>query len=114
MARDFSGSSRSEVVVVGRLGSKVQERVLPSGDRITIFSVVVDRPPRERHSEVSVDTIACSTATRAVVNRLTGLDPGTWVEATGVLRRRFWRTGTGLGSAMEVDVRRLQRVRASD
>ena len=48
-------------------------------------------PFEEEHSEL-----------RATVRR--------WVEAEGVLRRRFWKAGGGLGSAMEVDVRRVRAV----
>lgn len=56
----------SEVRLVGRVGRQVSERELPSGDSITVFSVVVDRAPRERHGKATVDTIACMTGSRAV------------------------------------------------
>lgn len=100
----------SEAVVIGRLGSKVIQRELPSGDVITAFTVIVDRPVRER-TTTKVDAIACQTLLSSVVNRLDRLDAGDMVRVEGTLRRRFWRAGAGLGSAMEVDVRRLVRVR---
>ena len=51
----------SEVTVVGRMGARVDVRELPSGDQVTIFTVVVDRPAREvaksSGRSVSVDSI---------------------------------------------------------
>ena len=109
--------SFSEVTVVGRLGARVAERELPSGDTVTVFTVVVDRSAREASTSgsrgVTVDSIACQSFRVAVSRRVQALAPGDWVRIEGALRRRFWRAGAGLGSAMEVDVRRLQRVRSS-
>ena len=106
----------ADVVLQGRLGSRVQERDLPSGDRITTFTIVVDRPPRVGRrqgggSVVRVDAIACQAVRADVVRRLGRLQPGQEVRAEGTLRRRFWRTSGGLGSAMEVEVSRLTVVR---
>ena len=104
--------SFSEATVVGRLGARVDQRELPSGDTVTIFTVVVDRPARERGPTGGhVDSIACQTFRAGVARRLDSLAAGDWVRVDGTLRRRFWRSGAGLGSAMEVDVRRLERVR---
>jgi single-strand DNA-binding protein len=103
-------SSSADVVLVGRLGAHVEERELPSGDTVTVFTIVVDRQrtAARQGSAVKVDAIACQAFRAAVVNRLGRLEPGQWVRAEGVLRRRFWRSGAGLGSAMEVEVSRLQ------
>ena len=103
-------SSSADVVLVGRLGAHVEVRELPSGDTVTVFTIVVDRPRTagRQGSAVKVDAIACQSFRAAVVNRLGRLEPGQWVRAEGALRRRFWRSGAGLGSAMEVEVSRLQ------
>ena len=37
-------TSSADVVLVGRLGTRVDLRDLPSGDTVTVFTVVVDRP----------------------------------------------------------------------
>lgn len=102
--------STSEVRIVGRLGAHVTQKVLPSGDEITVFSIVVDRPSREVRGTTKIDTIACVTSKDQMAGRLRGWEAGRWIEAEGVLRRRFWRAGAGLGSAMEVDVRRVKAV----
>jgi single-strand DNA-binding protein len=118
MATDGSPSepaSFSEVTVRGRLGARVDQRQLPSGDIVTVFTVVVDRPGRDRQqtgaSSASVDAIPCQSFRSPVTRRLATLRTGDWIRIEGTLRRRFWRAGGGLGSAMEVDVRRLDRVR---
>lgn len=101
------------VRLVGRLGKSVEERELPSGDVVTAFTVVVDREPSRAASAstVSVDTIPCQTFVSSLARRLTTLEAGSWVEVEGRLRRRFWRAGAGLGSAMTVDVTKLVRGR---
>jgi single-strand DNA-binding protein len=108
-------TSSSHVRLVGRLGARVELRTLPSGDEVTVFTVIVDRSPKDRSRTggrgATVDSIACQTFRAGVIRRLSSLDAGTWVEAEGTLRRRFWRTGGGLSSAMEVDVIRLERCR---
>ncbi|MBK9741144.1 MAG: single-stranded DNA-binding protein [Actinobacteria bacterium] len=105
----------SEVVVVGRLGAKTDVRELPSGDTVTVFTVVVDRPARPRAEGSSraptVDAIACQAFRTAVGRRVESLAAGEWVRVEGSLRRRFWRAGSGLGSAMEVEATRVARVR---
>jgi single-strand DNA-binding protein len=58
-----------------------------------------------------VDAIACQSFRAGVTKRLGSLAAGDRVRLEGTLHRRFWRSGAGLGSAMEVDVRVLQRVR---
>lgn len=107
--------SFADVVLQGRLGSRVEQRELPSGDLVTTFTVVVDRPrgPRRgagRTSSARVDAIACQAFRADVVRRLGALEPGQAVRVEGSLRRRFWRTAGGLGSAMEVEVSRLRRL----
>jgi single-strand DNA-binding protein len=104
----------SQVALVGRLGAQVRSKELPSGDVITTFTVIVDRPARERRggqNAATVDAIACTTTrarTRSLVERL---EPGTVVSVEGTLRRRFWRGGNGapVGSTMEVVVRSLTK-----
>jgi single-strand DNA-binding protein len=101
----------NEVRLIGRLGATVDERELPSGTVLTNFSIVVDRPAREVHGRTKVDTIACQTTRSAVAARLGKVESGQMVEVSGALRRRFWKSGAGLGSATEVDVARITVIR---
>lgn len=110
------GHTESSVHVIGRLGSAVHDRELPSGDVVSTFTVVVDRGGGARgasagtSSRVRVDAIPCQAFRSALRTRVARMDPGTLVEVEGTLRRRFWRSPAGLGSALEVDVQRLRRV----
>ncbi len=102
-----SGGDLNTVHLRGRLATTPTPRELPSGDELWAFRLTVARPPGERGR---VDSIDCST-TRARVQRvLERAAPGDTVEATGALRRRFWRGATGLASRYEVEVSALARV----
>ena len=68
----------NEVRLVGRLSGAPEDRVLPSGDRLTTFRVVVDRSPRRGATRREVDTIDCVASRSAVVRAWPGSTPGTW------------------------------------
>lgn len=99
-----------QVLLVGRLGSRIDERTLPSGDQLTTFTVIVDRPARARRGRVRVDAIPCVAVTREVSRRVAAAEKGSWVQVHGSLRRRFWRSAGGLGSALEVEARVVRRL----
>jgi single-strand DNA-binding protein len=103
-----SATRVNEVHLGGRLAATVVDRRLPSGDTLTTFRLVVDRPdgaPGPR-----VDTVDC-TAWRGDVRRtLASWAPGDVVRVDGELRRRFWRAGAGAVSRYEVEVGRAERL----
>lgn len=108
-------AARNEVWLVGRLSGEPNTRVLPSGDELTIWRLVVDRESRPKprtdgSRSASVDTIDCSTQRRAVQRSAARWRPGDVVEVRGALRRRFWRGATGPVSRYEVDVSEARRV----
>lgn len=102
--------SRNDVTLIGRLSAPAS-RVLPSGDRVTTFRVVVDRDARDRgpSGRVRVDALECSAFAAAVRRRVEAWPEGTVVEVRGRLRRRFWRGASGPSSATEVEVRSMRR-----
>ena len=109
--------SRNEVVLVGRVPAVAQERVLPSGDVLLSWRLVVDRPaqapPRQAgRRPVLLDTVDCVAWTAAVRRTAARFQVGDVVAVEGALRRRFWRAGSGAASRCEVEVtgaRRLSR-----
>jgi single-strand DNA-binding protein len=105
----------NEVRIVGRVAASVELRSMPSGDEMTVFRVVVERPAAEvakaRRRSPSVDTLDC-VAWRAGVRRSVATwEAGDLVEVTGSLRRRFWRGAHGSASRTEIVVRRGRRLR---
>jgi single-strand DNA-binding protein len=110
--------ARNEVLVVGRLSAPAQERVLPSGDVIATWRVIVDRPvdrPVSRPSaggagRAQQDTVEC-VAWRAGLRRAAlRWAPGELVHVEGALRRRFWRGPGGVSSRYEIEVGTARRV----
>lgn len=88
----------------GRLSGDAETRVLPSGDEIVVFRIVV---PREE--EGRVDTIDCQVSTAALRRKALKIKDSTPIVIEGALHRRFWRGAAGLASRYEVEVGVLQR-----
>jgi single-strand DNA-binding protein len=108
--------SVNEVRLVGRLSGEPIVRVLPSGDELTVWRLVVDRQVDKaaRKSGArppSVDTIDC-VAHRPNIQRLAERwSAGDTLEVQGALRRRFWRGGGGTASRCEVEVTLAKKAR---
>ncbi|MDE0974597.1 MAG: single-stranded DNA-binding protein [Candidatus Nanopelagicales bacterium] len=94
---------------MGILGNRMRQKELPSGDIATIFAVVVERSARDQAGKIKFDTVTWQTFCASVAQRVLRLEPGAQVICAGVLRRRFWKTAGGLGSALEGEVRSLKR-----
>lgn len=98
------------VRLVGRLAAPPEEVVLPSGDTLCSFRVVVVRPPGHPSAQ-RVDALECSTVLGRVRRSATGWEPGDVLEVAGSIRRRFFRTAAGAASRVEVEVSSARRVR---
>ena len=121
MAQQVRDQAVNAVVLVGRVSREPDEKELPSGDVLVLFSVIVDRPHSRRPVPegtrvVTTDTIDC-VAWPAGVRRTAGrFLPGDVVRVEGTLHRRFWRGEGGATSKYEVEVatvKRLARAQAS-
>lgn len=107
------GQTRNEVALVGRLAAEAVQRELPSGDVLTSWRLVVDRPARrvpEGTRPQTVDTLECVTFAAAVARTATRWQPGDIVSVEGALRRRFWQTPVGAQSRCEVEVVKAKRL----
>lgn len=104
------GRGTNEVRLVGRLSVAPQERVLPSGDTLWTFRVVVDRP-RGGASRQTVDTLECAAWSPRARRSVGRWSAGDVVEVSGALRRRFFRTGAGAASRVEVEMTRGRLIR---
>lgn len=101
----------NEVRLTGRLAADPVTTVLPSGDAVTTFRLVVPRGPGDRQPP-SVDTVDCAVWRSGARRRVSGWGVGDQVEVHGALRRRFWRGPAGPRSRYEVEVRQARRQRA--
>ncbi len=109
--------------LIGRVATAPTERVLPSGDVIVTFRLVVARPiPRstvrastdgagaERPRRPSVDTFEIACWTRLARRSATRLSVDCVAEITGSLRRRFFRTPGGPQSRYEIEAESVRLV----
>lgn len=81
--------------------------MLPSGDSVWLFRLVVARDEAatsRRRSRQTVDTLDCAVWSGRVRRSVTTWRPGDVVEVSGAMRRRFYRTGAGVASRVEVEV----------
>lgn len=90
------GAELNTSLVLGTLAGEPEERLLPSGTRAVSFSLTVR------------STVAKTTSVPMVwfdpPKRFSQLKVGQRVLARGSVVRRFYRSGSGLGSATEVVV----------
>lgn len=99
----------NEVRLVGRVSGDPVEKVLPSGDRLWTFRVVVPRAsPRGRQRVDALECAAWSGRTRRSVARWSD---GDVVEVHGALCRRFFRANGVTGSRVEVEVSGARLIR---
>lgn len=101
----------NEVQLEGRLSRKPEEKVLPSGDTIWTFRVVV---PREAGSRPGVDWVDCTVWTGRLRRSVAAWGEGDVVSVSGALRRRFFRVGGRPESRVEVEAVTGRLIRRAD
>ena len=94
----------NEVRLVGRVSQQPEERVLPSGDSVWSFRVVVPRTEPRAGSRAQVDAVECCVWSGRVRRSVAGWRVDDIVEVNGSVRRRFFRTAQGAASRFEVEV----------
>ena len=93
----------NEVRLVGRVSQPPEERVLPSGDVMWTFRLVVPRPTAEGERR-QVDTLDCAAWGGRARRSVAAWAPDDVVEVTGAVRRRFFRAGGAAASRVEVEM----------
>jgi len=101
----------NEVRLVGRLSAAPTERVLPSGDTVWTFRVVVPRPEERAGARQAVDALECAVWAGRVRRSVATWAVDDVVEVTGSVRRRFFRAGGAPASRVEVEVSRGRLIR---
>ena len=115
-SKSLDGRPVNEVRLCGRLAAEPEERVLPSGDSLVTFRLVVLRPASRRKGPAggrapSVDTIDCSAWSAALRRRVVTWTAGDLISVEGALRRRFWHSPAGARSRYDVEVVQASRRR---
>jgi single-strand DNA-binding protein len=100
---------RNEVLLVGRLSAAPEARVLPSGDEILTWRLVVARD-EVTDGRAGQDTLDCTAWSARARRAASAWVAGDIVEVEGSLRRRFWKTPASLASRCEIEVSRVRRV----
>jgi single-strand DNA-binding protein len=100
----------NEVRLVGRVSQAPEQRTLPSGDVLWTFRVVVARPD-EGEGRRRVDALECAAWSPRAQRSVARWGPDDLVEVTGALRRRFFRSGAGPASRVEVEMARGRLIR---
>lgn len=104
----------NRVHLTGRVSGVPESKVLPSGDEVVSFRLVVRRSAAaRRRSKQVVDTIECSVWRAALRRSVLRLEPGSAVTVAGALRRRFVSGGAGVMSFVSVDVDTCRKVSAT-
>jgi len=102
--------SVNAVRLSGRVSAAPEARMLPSGDEVVSFRLIVPRSPSaRRRSKQRVDTIECSAWTARLRRSVRRLTAGDAVTVTGELRRRFTRGAGGPMSWVNVDLDTCER-----
>ena len=92
----------NEVRLLGRITGVPTEVTLPSGDQLVTFRVTVAREAATTRQRV--DALECSAWAPRVRRSVGRWRTGDLVEVEGAVRRRFFRTSTGTGSRVEIEV----------
>ncbi|MCW2843113.1 MAG: single-strand binding protein/Primosomal replication protein n [Nocardioides sp.] len=101
---ETGAESVNEVRLVGRISQQPEERVLPSGDSLWTFRIVLTRTGERGRSRRCVDSLECAVWAGRVRRSVAGWGAGDIVEVTGAVRRRFFRAGGAAASRVEVEV----------
>lgn len=96
--------SLNDVALRGWVTTIAIERELPSGDVVVQFRIAITRP------EGGVDTIDLESWSAKTRRTALSLKDGEWVEISGAIRRRFWKSGQGLASRWQVVTNEIKRI----
>ncbi len=99
----------NEVKLRGRVSSTALEKVLPSGDKVVEFRIVVDRN-LGKSKKREVDTLDVAAWTSSSRRKAASLKENVWVEVHGAVRRRFWQAPSGLASRWQVEAHEIHRL----
>jgi single-strand DNA-binding protein len=97
--------SLNDVLLRGRVSQEAVEKVLPSGDKVVEFRLIVSRD-----KQAGVDTLDIGSWSAKSRRTALSLVPDEWVEISGSIHRRFWSSPSGLASRWQVEAAEISRI----
>jgi single-strand DNA-binding protein len=97
--------SLNDVLLRGRVSQEAVEKVLPSGDKVVEFRLIVSRV-----KQAGVDTLDIGSWSAKSRRTALSLVPDEWVEISGSIHRRFWSSPSGLASRWQVEAAEISRI----
>ena len=102
---DEEDFSLNDVLLRGRVSAQAVEKLLPSGDKVVEFRLIVRRDKRE-----GVDTLDIAAWNAKSRRTALTLSADEWIEISGAIHRRFWRGAGGLASRWQVEAVVISRI----
>jgi single-strand DNA-binding protein len=97
--------SLNDVMLRGRVSDIATEKILPSGDKVVEFRLIVTR-----FEFSGVDTLDIAAWSAKSRRSALSLKPDEWIEISGAIHRRFWKAPTGLASRWQVEAAEISRI----
>jgi single-strand DNA-binding protein len=97
--------SLNDLLLRGRVSAEAIEKLLPSGDKVVEFRLIVTRQKRD-----GVDTLDIAAWSSKSRRSALSLKPNEWVEIAGAVHRRFWQSPGGLASRWQVEALEITRI----
>ncbi|MCX6435774.1 MAG: single-stranded DNA-binding protein [Actinobacteria bacterium] len=102
--KEVEDYSQNEVNMRGRVSGTSIEKVLPSGDKVVEFRIIIARADRS-----GVDTLDVGAWNARSRRTALTLKEQEWIEITGSVHRRFWQGSTGVASRWQVEASTISR-----
>ena len=103
----------NEVHLQGCVSSLPTAKILPSGDEVVEFRIVIDRMQRrggQKSLRREVDSLEIAAWNPRERRAALKLQPGDWVRIEGSVHRRFWSSPKGIASRWQIEVSVLGRL----
>ena len=97
--------SLNDVLLRGRVSSLAVEKQLPSGDKVVEFRLIVSRDKTS-----GVDTLDIASWSAKSRRFALTLKADEWVEISGAIHRRFWKSPGGVASRWQVEAIDISRI----
>ena len=100
--QDFS---LNDLLLRGRVSAPAVTKELPSGDKVVEFRLIITREKRD-----GVDTLDIAAWSAKSRRFAMNLKTDEWIEVSGSVHRRFWKSATGVASRWQAEAIEMARI----